>query len=106
MAQEENRTHLKILYNLMIHYVHSELEMLKDKLIVNEQTTVENFETASINKQLCLDIFNKALSHYNYELSYNQFCNGVHLFLESHKIKKNRVIPNVPENETQKIQFP
>ena len=80
-------------YHLMTYAVHSFLESNRNELFVDENTTVENFQDNPVNDQKCLDIFKYTLENYNYELSNNQVCNAINLFLEAkkedvkHKIK-------------------
>ena len=76
-------------YKLLIYYVHSELELIKNNLEVDENTTVENFQHRQVNKNICTQIFKATLDFFNYELSHNQMCNGINRFLNSQKIKLN-----------------
>lgn len=69
----------------MICYIHSELEMNRSHLTVDENTDVENFETYPNNKKLCREIFDTALKKHNYQISHNQMCNGINRFLKSRK---------------------
>jgi hypothetical protein len=69
-------------YSLLAYYVHSCLESVRKELTVTVGTTVENFREAPKNKHYCDLIFKHSLSRWNYELSNNQMCNGINLFLK------------------------
>ena len=74
-------------YLVSMHVVHSSLESDSSRLSVSHITTVENFRDIEINNVVCLEIHEWVLKQYNYELSWNQVCNGVNLFLQNHKAK-------------------
>lgn len=74
-------------YHLLIYYVHSYLESVKNQLHYDENTTVENFRNNSVNNKHCLDAFAASLNQWNYELSWNQVANGINLFLKANQIK-------------------
>lgn len=67
-----------------MYYVHSCLEMVRNHLEVDENTTVENFQESERNKAWTDKIFKESLDKFNYELSHNQVCNGINLFLKAH----------------------
>jgi len=69
------------LYNFAMYTAHSLLEQRKDEIEINEQTTVENFRDVENNKDICHAIFEHMLNEKNYELSNNQMCNAINLFL-------------------------
>ena len=71
-------------YFLLTYFVHSYLESVRKQLVVNLNTTVENFQEQPENKKHCDLIFKYTLSQWNYELSYNQLANGINLFLKSY----------------------
>ena len=76
-------------YILLMYYIHSELELIKDKLEFDSNTTVENFQHRQVNKNICSQIFKNTLEYFDYELSHNQMCNGINRFLESQKQLNN-----------------
>jgi hypothetical protein len=72
-------------YTLLMYAVHSTLEQNRNELEYTESTTVENFRESEKNNFKCLEIHKWVLEAYKYELSWNQMCNGINLFLESNK---------------------
>lgn len=72
-------------YILLMYFVHSMLESRKNELVFDENTTVENFRENEINNKKCLDIHEICLTHYDYELSWNQIANGINLFLNANQ---------------------
>jgi len=72
-------------YHLLIYAVHSFLESNRNELFVDENTTVENFQKNPINNKKCMDVFKYTFENYNYELSNNQVCNAINLFLKARK---------------------
>ena len=80
-----------IKYYLLIHYVHSYLHSVSDKLKIidvnNELTSVDNFRKEPVNEFHCQKIFEICESEFNYELSWNQMANGINLFLTSKTLK-------------------
>jgi hypothetical protein len=66
-------------YTLLMYYVHSYLESVRDELKITKDTTVENFRNQPENETHCKKVFDHSLTQWNYELSYNQIANGVNL---------------------------
>jgi uncharacterized protein YpuA (DUF1002 family) len=75
-------------YTLLVYYVHSYLESVSNELVVTKDSTVENFRDNKVNEAHCSKICKHSLTQYNYELSNNQVCNGINLFLKSWAIKQ------------------
>ena len=81
-------------YNAMMYVVHSGLESQRSKLTIQSDTTVENFSSQGDNEKVVMTIFNWCLENMNYELSNNQICNGINLFLialESNMAEKTTI---------------
>ena len=74
-------------YFLLMYYVHSYFETVRNELMITEDTTVENFRDWVINNKHCDLICEYSLSQWNYELSNNQLCNGINLFLKTYNTK-------------------
>ncbi len=73
-------------YKLLMYTVHSLLEQWRDELSFSHlTTTVENFQDVTVNRDVCRKISALILEHFNYELSHNQMCNGINLFLKCNK---------------------
>ncbi len=72
-------------YTLLIYCIHSALESHRKELKVTIDTTVENFRDKPENEAMCKTIFDNILIQWNYELSNNQMCNGINLFLQAWK---------------------
>lgn len=70
-------------YFLLMYYVHSYLESVRDELKIDENTTVENFSDQPKNEFHRNKVFEYSLTQWNYELSCNQVSNGINLFLEA-----------------------
>ena len=70
----------------MIYIAHSFLEMEKQKIIFNKNSTVEDFRKSEINNQICLDIHKEVFEKYEYELSWNQLSNSIAWFIKSNKL--------------------
>lgn len=69
-------------YHLLIYFIHSRLISFRKELLFNQNTTVENFRKQPCNEAVCDAIFREAIMHFGYELSHNQMCNGINLFLQ------------------------
>ncbi len=78
-------------YTLLVFYVQSCLIAVRKDLIVTPATTVENFQDDKKNAGICQGIFKSALDQYNYELSHNQMCNGINLFLKAFPLSTNQI---------------
>jgi len=74
-------------YFLLTYYVHSCLERGRTLLVVDENTTVDNFRNNQINEEYVLSIFEKCLDKWHYELSWNQTELGIMMFLDCRKQK-------------------
>lgn len=85
MRETTEKTRLREKYIMLIYCVHSYLESVRHELIVTDKTTVENFRDEEVNKNHCLRVHKFTLENYNYELSNNQVCNAINLFLEARK---------------------
>lgn len=68
-------------YTLLIYMVHSFFEMNRNHLIVDDNTTVENFRDIETNRQKCLEIESLISNNFRYDISWNQLANGIKLFL-------------------------
>ena len=69
-------------YFLLIYFVHSYFETVRNELNITNETTVENFRKNNINEKHCKMICEYTLSQWDYELSNNQLCNGINLLLK------------------------
>lgn len=70
-------------YLLICYYVHSYFETVRSELVVTPQTTVTNFRENHVNDEHCRKIHHHVLTSFEYDLSNNQLCNGIDLFLKS-----------------------
>ena len=82
-------------YFLLMYYVHSYFETVRDELTINENTTVENFQKHEKNKNHCDLIQKHAGTQFLYDLSYNQLANGIILFINSWR--KNNGFPKLTQ---------
>jgi hypothetical protein len=82
-VKEDKKIGLSDKYYLLCYYVHSYLESVKQHLAYDSKTTVESFMESRVNGKYCNLVHECALAQFHYELSYNQICNGVDLFLKS-----------------------
>lgn len=70
-------------YTLLMYYVHSYFESVRQELKITKDTTVENFREHPENEIHCKKVFEHSLTQWNYELSYNQIANGIKLLLQA-----------------------
>lgn len=95
MEQEEiqRREKMSDKYYLLMYYVASYFQSVKGELYFDSKTTVENFQKdGGVNGRHCDLICQHSITQWSYELSTNQLCNGINLFLEN----------NVPGYESKK----